>query len=108
MMKIKNKKITTDEFMELRKEVLEGWSTGKDVDLNNAFEFHKSLPENKIFSKKLIKAKQENITLIQPRAGVALVDEQIKLLSYLQNVGEADLLPTTTAFYTVINCWKSI
>lgn len=106
MMKIKNKKITTDEFMESRQEVLEGWSTGKDVDLNNAFEFHKSLPENKIFSKKLIKAKQENITLIQPRAGVALVDEQIKLLSYLQNVGEADLLPTTIDSYTRQNCYE--
>ncbi len=106
MMKIKNKKITTDEFMESRQEVLEGWSTGKDVDLNNAFEFHKSLPENKIFSKKLIKAKQENITLIQPRAGVALVDEQIRLLSYLQNVGEADLLPTTIDSYTRQNCYE--
>ena len=86
MMEIENKKISKDDFMGLRQEVLSGWSTGRDVKLEEAFVFHKSLPENKIFSKKLIKAKEEKITLIQPRAGVALVDEQIKLLLYLQNI----------------------
>lgn len=105
MMEIENKKISKDDFMGLRQEVLSGWSTGRDVKLEEAFDFHKSLPENKIFSKKLIKAKEEKITLIQPRAGVALVDEQIKLLSYLQNVGQADLLPTTIDSYTRQNCY---
>ncbi|WP_455537895.1 methylaspartate mutase subunit E [Terrisporobacter sp.] len=104
-MKVENKKIPKKEFMELREEVLASWPTGKDVNLQESFEFHKSLPEHKIFSNKLIKAKKENKTLIQPRAGVALVDEQIKLLLYLQNIGGADLLPTTIDSYTRQNCY---
>ena len=106
MMEIKNKKIPRDEFMESREEVLNNWITGKDVDLEESFSYHHELPEYKIFSEKLIKAKQEKKTLIQPRAGVALVDDQIKLLKYLQDVGEADLLPTTIDSYTRQNCYE--
>ncbi|MDZ4910257.1 methylaspartate mutase subunit E, partial [Clostridium perfringens] len=105
-MEIRNKKISKEEFNHIREEVLSLWPTGKEVNLEESFEFHKSLPENKIFSVKLIKAKEEGITLIQPRAGVALVDDQIKLLTYLQNVGQADLLPTTIDSYTRQNCYE--
>ena len=37
---------------------------------------------------------------MQPRGGVALIDEHIKLLRCLQDEGGADLLPTTTDTYT--------
>lgn len=106
MVEIRNKKISKEEFNHIREEVLSLWPTGKEVNLEESFEYHKSLPENKIFSVKLIKAKEEGITLIQPRAGVALVDDQIKLLTYLENVGQADLLPTTIDSYTRQNCYE--
>ncbi|MEW9079336.1 methylaspartate mutase subunit E [Terrisporobacter glycolicus] len=106
MVEIRNKKISKEEFNRIREEVLSLWPTGKEVNLDESFEFHKSLPKNKIFSVKLVKAKEEGITLIQPRAGVALVDDQIKLLTYLQNVGQADLLPTTIDSYTRQNCYE--
>lgn len=106
MVEIRNKKISKEEFNHTREEVLSLWPTGKEVNLEESFEFHKSLPENKIFSVKLIKAKEEKVTLIQPRAGVALVEDQIKLLTYLQNVGQADLLPTTIDSYTRQNCYE--
>lgn len=106
MVEIRNKKISKEEFNHTREEVLSLWPTGKEVNLEESFEFHKSLPENKIFSVKLIKAKEEKVTLIQPRAGVALVEDQIKLLTYLQNIGQADLLPTTIDSYTRQNCYE--
>ncbi|AEF84511.1 methylaspartate mutase, E subunit [Treponema primitia ZAS-2] len=99
-MELENKRITDDEFYKIRQEVLQQWPTGKDVNLEESFAYHKSLPEHKIFSKKLLKAKQSGTTLIQPRAGVALIGEHIKLLTYLQDQGEADLLPTTIDSYT--------
>ena len=106
MIEIRNKKISKEDFNHLREEVLSLWPTGKDINLEESFEFHKSLPAKKIFSAKLIKAKEEGTTLIQPRAGVALVDDQIKLLTYLQDVGQADLLPTTIDSYTRQNCYE--
>ncbi|MDR1030722.1 MAG: methylaspartate mutase subunit E [Treponema sp.] len=99
-MELKNKLIPQEEFYKIRKEVLAQWPTGKDVDLDEGFAYHQNLPEGKIFSKKLLKAKATGNTLIQPRAGVALIPEHIKLLTYLQDKGEADLLPTTIDSYT--------
>ena len=105
-MEIKNKKLSNDEFYSIRQEILQHWPTGKDVDMEEAIAYHKSLPESKNFSKKLVKAKQEGRTLIQPRAGVALIQDHINLLTYLQNEGEADLLPTTIDSYTRQNRYK--
>lgn len=99
-MELKNKKWTEAEFNKVREEVLTHWPTGKDVDLQEAAQFLKGIPEHKNFAAKLRKAKQEGITLAQPRAGVALVDEHIKLLQHLQNEGEADFLPCTIDSYT--------
>ena len=105
-MELQNKRIPEDEFKKIRAEVLTQWPTGRDVDFDEAVEFHKSLPERKIFSKKLIDAKNSGATLIQPRAGVSLVEDQIKLLKYLQDNGEADLLPTTIDSYTRQNRYE--
>ncbi len=100
MDELRNKKWTRDEFESVRSEILTQWPTGKDVDMEEAFAYHKSLPEHKVFSFKLNKAKEEGKTLIQPRAGVPLIPQMIELLTYLQDVGKADLLPTTIDSYT--------
>ena len=105
-MELHNKKIEEGEFMASRSEVLAQWPTGARVDLDDAVEFHKKLPAKKLFSRKLIEAKKKGTTLIQPRAGVALVREHIELLTYLQDKGEADLLPTTIDSYTRQNRYK--
>jgi len=105
-MELKNRKITEAEFLVSRNEVLSQWPTGARVDLDEAVSFHKALPKEKVFSRKLKQAKEQGHTLIQPRAGVALVREQIDLLTYLQDKGEADLLPTTIDSYTRQNRYK--
>jgi methylaspartate mutase epsilon subunit len=97
---LKNKKWSEEEFFDVRKEVLNQWPTGKDVNIEEAVEHLKKVPENKSFPKKLIKAKESGITLAQPRAGVALIDEHITLLKHLQDEGGADLLPSTIDSYT--------
>ncbi|MBQ9854918.1 MAG: methylaspartate mutase subunit E, partial [Clostridia bacterium] len=51
-------------------------------------------------------AKKDKRTLIQPRAGVPLIENHIKLMQYLQNEGEADLLPTTIDSYTRLNRYE--
>ena len=99
-MDIQNKRISDEEFAALRAEVLTQWPTGKDVDMQEAVEYHKNMPECRDFSSKLLKAKAEGRTLVQPRAGVPVIEEHIKLLQYLEKEGEADLLPSTIDSYT--------
>ncbi|WP_055668530.1 methylaspartate mutase subunit E [Desnuesiella massiliensis] len=99
-MDLKNKKWTEEVFFKEREAVLNHWATGKEVDLKAAIDYLKKVPDHKNFSKKLRKAKEEGVTLAQPRAGVALIDEHIELLTFLQNEGGADLLPSTIDSYT--------
>ena len=99
-MEIQNRKIPEGEFMAMRQEVLQQWPTGRDVDLTEAAVYQKQQKPSRNFSARLIEAKKEHKTLIQPRAGVPVLEEHIKLLQYLEKEGEADLLPTTIDSYT--------
>lgn len=106
MSEMVNRKLELDSFHALREDVLKQWPTGSAVDFDEGVAFHKSLPEGKNFSVQMEKAKEEGRTLIQPRAGVPLVQDHIELLTYLQNEGTADLLPTTIDSYTRQNRYK--
>ena len=105
-MDIQNKRIPEGEFMGMRQEVLTQWPTGKDVNLEEAVAYHKSMPISRNFSQKLLDAKRDGRTLVQPRAGVPVVEEHIKLMQYLQDHGEADLLPSTIDSYTRQNRYE--
>lgn len=99
-MDLKNKRLSDDEFFKLREDVLSHWPTGKEVNLQEAVDYLKKVPDEMNFAKKLRKAKEDGVTLAQPRAGVALIDKHIELLNFLSKEGGADLLPSTIDSYT--------
>ena len=105
-MDIQNKRLSDGDFAALRQEVLTQWPTGKQVDLAEAVAYHKSMPQSRNFSQKLLDAKTAGRTLVQPRAGVPVIEEHIKLLQYLEKEGEADLLPSTIDSYTRQNRYE--
>jgi len=100
-MQVVNKKWPLEKFLSMRKEVLASWPTGQDplLDLETAIQTLKEVPDHKNFAVKLKKAKQEQRTYVQPRAGVALVEEHIDLMQHLEEAG-ADFLPSTIDSYT--------
>lgn len=99
-------KLSINEFMATRKEVLQTWKTGEGITLEDGLQYQESLPESKQFALAMKNAKKEGKTLLQPRAGVALINEHIELLNYLEDKGEADLLPTTIDAYTRLNRYE--
>ena len=105
---MRNKRLEVDEFNAQRQEVLKRWSTGADVNLEEAVTYHKAMPREKVFAEVLAKAKAEGRTLTQPRAGVALINEHIDMLKYLQDEGGADLLPTTIDSLTRQNRYQEV
>ncbi len=100
-MEVRNRKLTMEEFLEERKIVLASWPTGSDPALDFAVSvpFLKSLPPHKNFAIKLETAKLQGRTMVQPRAGVPVLAEHIKLLKYLEASG-ADFVPSTIDSYT--------
>lgn len=97
---LRNHKLDLGLFDDIRKQVLSSWPTGPEVNLEDGIRYQLSLPEHKIFFHKLAQGKEQGITYVQPRAGVALLDEHLELLRFLQDEGEADFLPTTIDSYT--------
>jgi methylaspartate mutase epsilon subunit len=106
---VKNKKMSLTEFLEIRKNILKHWPTGDHpaLDLEEAVKRLKSVPNHKNFAYKLREAKRLGITLIQPRAGVARLNEHVELLQYLETEGKADLLPSTIDSYTRHNRYQN-
>lgn len=104
-MELRNKKISLDDFMSERFQVLKTWHTGKDVEnFEDGVKYQQSIPEAKNFARALFEADRQGITLSQPRAGVALIEEHIELLKTLQK--DCDLLPTTIDAYTRLNRYE--
>lgn len=99
-MEILQRKWDLDYFMAERQAVLAQWPTGRGVDLEEALAYHRGLPVGRNAARALAAARAAGRVLIQPRAGVALIDEQIELLRFLQDHGSADLLPSTIDSYT--------
>ncbi len=102
--KVLDKAISEDDFFAERQEVLQTWPTGADVDLEEAVAYQKTIAPERRFSNVLKEADANKQVLVQPRAGVALVDEHIALLQKLQD--DADLLPTTIDAYTRQNHYE--
>jgi methylaspartate mutase epsilon subunit len=89
---IANKKLD-DQFWDQRKQVLAEWPTGKEVDLDEAVAFHKSMPAGKVWSYRLKKAKETGETLLITGMGHPTIEQQIKLLQTVEPV--ADILGTS-------------
>jgi len=97
--KVKNKRLDEQALMKQRKEWLAEWPTGKEVDFDEALAYQKSLPDTKIWWKVMRKLREQGRTVVSPRAGTGLLEEEIKLCQSLEKSG-VPLIPVTTDSYT--------
>jgi len=88
-----------DKFTGVLRETLSQYKTGMEIDLEEVVDYHHSIPKRKNVPEMLAKARDEGKTLLNPRAGVAGLDEMIATLLALQEAG-ADLLPINPDAYT--------
>lgn len=103
---IRNKRLDMEEFLKERKEVLSQWPTGKEVDLEEAIEYLKSLPPNKNIVHKLRDAKERGEIYASTGMGKATVEEQIELMQYVEKEGMADLLGISVDSFTRQNDYE--
>ena len=94
------------DFLAERQQVLETWPTGRGISLEDGVRYQAGIPAEKNFALAMRNARLSHKTLTQPRAGVALIDQHIRLLRYLETEGGADLLPTTIDAYTRQNRYE--
>ncbi len=100
------RQISQDLFEKLREENLARWPTGAEVDLEEAADYHRSLPDHKRLPWVLRQAEAEGRCLTQPRGGFGTLELQIELMQALDKEGLADVVPTTTDSYTRNERWE--
>jgi methylaspartate mutase epsilon subunit len=100
---VRDVRLSDEELLAEDRAVAEAWPTVAAVDFEDAVAFHESLPASKQFADVVADADR---VLVQPRAGVPCLDDQIDLLDHLETAGAADLLPTTIDSYTRDNAYE--
>jgi methylaspartate mutase epsilon subunit len=103
---IANRKMGEDEFLEQRKEVLAQWPTGKNIDLQEAIEYHRGMPPDKNMVNKLRYAKEHDRIYANTGMGKATIEEQTELLRYTEKEGLADVLGLSPDSLTRQNDYK--
>ena len=78
--KIGNKKLDEEAFLKERAEVLALWPTGKEVNLEEAIEYHKHIPNVRRADYMLDEAKKKNYVTLFGRAGTPMLEDEIKLV----------------------------
>ncbi|NEU56448.1 methylaspartate mutase subunit E [Halorussus sp. MSC15.2] len=93
---LRDTRLSGEDLSRIDEQIRAGWSV-EEIDFEEAVAYHESLPRSKQFARVLEDADRP---LLQPRAGVPRLDDQITLLRHLEDAGRADLLPTTIDSYT--------
>jgi methylaspartate mutase epsilon subunit len=96
--KVRDRKIEEGEFFKERQTVLSMWPTGKEVNLEEAIDYHKRLPEHKNFMKVAERLHREGRTVVFPRAGTPILEQEIELNQTLYESG-LPLIPVTPDSY---------
>ncbi len=96
---VRQARIPEKKFLEMRKEVLAQWPTGKEVDLKEAVAYQRSLPDSKNFMKVTQKLHAEGRTTVWPRAGTPVLEDEIALVKTLVDAGIRHV-PVTIDSYT--------
>jgi len=94
----RNKRIDQGEFLKERQSVLSMWPTGREVDLDEAIAYHKSLPDHKNFMRVASRLHEEGRTVVFPRAGTPIIEHEIELNNTLYDAG-LPLIPVTPDSY---------
>ena len=99
-MPLTNKRLDDTEFFKERREVLSTWKTGKEVDLDEAIAYHKSMPRKKNMAYKIEDAKKMGEMLLTSDMGHTTIKQEIELLQYIQDEGRSDILGTMVDSFT--------
>ena len=95
-----NRRLDDDEFETERQQVLARWPTGAEVDLEDAFAYHRTLLPSRNSALVRREAARTGIPIVQPRAGYATLSQHTELLQMLQDEGQANIVPSSIDSYT--------
>jgi methylaspartate mutase epsilon subunit len=93
-MEASNRRLSDKEFFQERQQVFADSPLGKEIDLNEATEYFRSIPPTRNYALKVAEAKKKGEILLQGSEGGDTMERHIEVLQCVQDEGQADLLST--------------
>src|SRR3989304_608137 len=106
-LRVLNRRIDEEILMKKRREELDKWPTGREVDFAEAVAYQKSLPDSKVWWKVMVKLRDEGRMSVFPRAGTPILEKMIELCQGLRESGVV-LIPVTTDSYTRLGQYEKV
>jgi methylaspartate mutase epsilon subunit len=106
-LRVSHHRVDDELLMKQRREELDKWPTGKEVDFEEAVAYQKSLPDSKIWWKVMMKLQEEGRMSVFPRAGTPILEQMIELCQGLRDSGVV-LIPVTTDSYTRLGQFEKV
>jgi methylaspartate mutase epsilon subunit len=106
-LRVNNKRVDDEILMKKRREELDKWPTGREVDFDEAVAYQKSLPDSKIWWKVMTRLQEEGRMSVFPRAGTPILEDMIELCQGLRESGVV-LIPVTTDSYTRLGQYEKV
>ncbi len=106
-LRVSHQRVDDELLMKQRREELDKWPTGKEVDFEEAVAYQKSLPDSKIWWKVMMKLQEEGRMSVFPRAGTPILEQMIELCQGLRESGVV-LIPVTTDSYTRLGHYEKV
>ncbi len=107
-MEVRNKRLSDEEFFKERKEVLAEWPTGKECDLDEAIEYHKSRPPNRKWYKVFEEARQKGEIYPQSGMGHTTIEQEIELLKHIRDNGGGGVFAISVDTFTRNHDFKAV
>jgi methylaspartate mutase epsilon subunit len=104
---VKNRRVDEGMFMQKRREWLDVWPTGNEVDYDESVAYLKSLPDDRYWSKVMARLRNESRMSVFPRAGTPILEDMIELCKSLADSGVV-LIPVTTDSYTRQGAYEKV
>lgn len=97
---LSNKKWTDEQFNAYLADVRSWYETGREVDLEEAVEYHRTMPAERNMVKAQVKAAAEGNVLVCARAGFATIDQTLETHAYTRDHGGSDIVRVSVDTYT--------
>jgi methylaspartate mutase epsilon subunit len=95
---VRNRKWDEGRFLKERRDVLSRWPTGKEVDFEEAVAYQQALPDSKNFTRVMQGLHREGRSVIFPRGGTPILEQEIELNQALVEAG-LPVIPVTPDSY---------
>ncbi|MBI4331019.1 MAG: hypothetical protein HY673_07050 [Chloroflexi bacterium] len=89
-MNLQDRKWTDEEFLAKRRKVLALWPTGSQIDLGEAIDYVKHIPDHRNWNQKIARARTEGRILIEGLVGHPTIEETVEHMRFVEEAG-ADL-----------------